>query len=128
MEDRNEERHGTGRRPYDQGCLLHREEMDVLQDKVSNSVSESSKTSGRFTAMLWFLGVIGSILSIGMITLITKTSDIQTLLNKNDVVLMQHTERIETLRKDVDDIKTRNRYVDQQGNMKTIIDKSKEMP
>jgi len=113
-----------GRRTYDPACLLHREEMDDLQDKVTKTVEESGKTSGRFTAMLWFLGVIGTILTLGMVTLITKTSDIQTLLNKTDVTLMQHTERIETLRKDVDEIKTRNRYIDQQGNMKTMIDKA----
>lgn len=111
-------RENSGRRDYDPGCLLHREEMDDLQDKVEQSVIETSKTSGRFTAMLWFLGVIGTILSVGVAVLITKTSDIQTLLSKNDVILMQHTERIEMLRKDVDEIKTRNRYIDQQGMIK----------
>ena len=123
----NTVRNGKGRRiedaTHDTVCLLHREEVDDLHGKVESAVVESSKTSGRFTAMLWFLGVIGSMLTIGVAVLITKTSDIQTLLSKNDVVLMQHTERIDTLRKDVDEIKTRNRYIDQQGNTKTIMDK-----
>lgn len=115
-------RENTGRRDYDPGCLLHREEMDDLHEKVNQSVAESSKTSGRFMAMLWFLGVIGSILSLGVVILISKTSDIQTLLSKNDVILMQHTERIEALRKDVDEIRSRNRYIDQQGQAKSFSD------
>ena len=106
------ERSGIDRRMTSEECKAHREETDKLQSTVD-------KNSGRWTAMLWFLGVIGSILSIGMVTLITKTSDIQTLLSKNDVILMQHTERLETLRKDVDEIKSRNRYVDQQSSVKT---------
>jgi len=76
------------------------------------------KNTGRWTAMLWFLGVIGTILTTGMVTLITKTSDIQTLLGKNDVILMQHTERIDSLRKEVDGIKSRNLYIDQQVGLK----------
>lgn len=108
------EHNGVGRRLQDVECERHREELDEVKTK-------SAKTEGRFTAMLWFLGVVGSMLSIGMVTLITKTSDIQTLLSKNDVVLMQHTERIETLRKDVDDIKARNRYVDQQVDVSRSV-------
>lgn len=119
-------RNGRGRRAddivHDGVCLLHREEVDDLQEKVETAVVESSKTSGRFTAMLWFLGVIGSILTIGVAVLISKTSDIQTLLSKNDVILMQHTERIEALRKDVDEIRSRNRYIDQQGQAKSFSD------
>ena len=108
-----ETRSGKDRRtPVDSYCLLHRDEMDQVQRDLKLAGEESSKTSGRFTAMLWFLGVIGSVLTIGITTLIVKTSDIQTLLNKNDVVLMQHTERIDTLRKDVDEIKSRNEYID----------------
>lgn len=95
----------------DEDCKTHRAETDRLQSVVD-------KNSGRWAAMLWFLGVIGTVLTVGMATLITKTSDIQTLLSKNDVTLMQHTERIESLRKDVDEIKSRNRYIDQQGGVK----------
>ena len=110
------ERSGEDRRKNDIDCDEHRELTDRLQSTVD-------KNSGRWTAMLWFLGVIGTVLSIGMVTLITKTSDIQTLLSKNDVVLMQHTERIESLRKEVDGIRARNQYIDQQGSMKQMQDK-----
>jgi|ERR1035437_2933477 hypothetical protein len=109
------ERSGEDRRKIPQVCLLHREEMDQLQRDLTTSAIASGKTSGRFTAMLWFLGVIGTILVVGVATLLAKTSDIQTLLSKNDVILMQHTERLESLRKEVDEIKTRNRYIDQQS-------------
>lgn len=116
-------RSGEERRKPDSFCLLHREEMDQLQRDLNAASESSGKTSGRFTAMLWFLGVIGTILTLGITILISKTSDIQTLLGKNDVLLMQHTERIETLRKDVDEIKTRNRYIDQQLAIKPIPEK-----
>lgn len=99
------------RRESDEECKEHRLTIDKLQSTVD-------KNSGRWTAMLWFLGVIGTVLSTGMITLITKTSDIQTLLSKNDVTLMQHTERIDTLRKEVDGIKSRNEYIDRQSAAK----------
>lgn len=101
----NAERNGSGRRVRDTECDRHREELEEVK-------TDSAMTKGRFTAMLWFLGIVGTILSIGMVTLITKTSDIQTLLSKNDVTLMQHTERIDSLRKEVDEIKSRNRYID----------------
>ena len=110
------ERSGTDRRISTEECAAHKAETDRLQSSVD-------KNSGRWTAMLWFLGVIGTSLSIGMVTLITKTSDIQTMLSKNDVILMQHTERIEGLRKDVDEIRSRNRYIDQQGSLKSSQDR-----
>ena len=116
MESHATERDGLGRRPYDQDCLAHRALTDTLQTTVD-------KSSGRWSAMLWFLGVIGVVLMTGLTVLITKTTAIQTSLNKNDIVNMQHAERIETLRKDVEEIKSRNRYIDQQGNMKTLMDK-----
>jgi len=111
------ERDGTGRKVYDQECQKHRELTDTLQTTVD-------KSSGRWVAMLWFLGVIGIVLMSGLTVLITKTTDIQSSLNKNDIVNMQHAERIETLRKDVEEIKSRNRYIDQQGSIKTLMDKT----
>lgn len=113
------ERSGEDRRKNGGECDNHRD----LAEKLQAAQSTVDKNSGRWAAMLWFLGVIGSVLSIGMVTLITKTSDIQTLLSKNDVVLMQHTERIESLRKEVDGIRSRNQYIDQQGALKTFQDK-----
>jgi cell division protein FtsL len=105
------ERSNADRRMTAIECAEHKAETDRLQSMVD-------KNSGRWTAMLWFLGVIGTVLSVGMVTLITKTSDIQTLLGKNDVTLMQHTERIETLRRDVDDLKELHRYTNQQTVVK----------
>lgn len=116
-ESTKHERELLGRRPYDQECQKHWELTDELQTTVD-------KSTGRWTAMLWFLGVIGTVLLAGLTVLITKTTAIQTSLNKNDIVNMQHSERIETLRKDVEEIKARNRYIDQQGNMKTMLDKA----
>lgn len=110
----NSTRHGVGRRGDDADCEMHRQEIVELK-------TDGARTAGRFTAMLWFLGVVGTCLTIGMVTLITKTSDIQTLLSKNDVVLMQHTERIDALRKDVDEIRSRNRYIDQSSNKPQVL-------
>lgn len=98
-----------GRRMSDLDCERHKQLTNDLQSTVD-------KNSGRWTAMLWFLGVIGTFLGISMTILISKTSDIQTLLSKNDVILMQHTERIDMLRKDVDNIKSRNEYIDRQNS------------
>jgi len=111
----------TGRREYDEECKKHRDLTDELQSTVD-------KNAGRWAAMLWFLGVIGMVLMAGLTVLITKTTAIQESLNKNDIINMQHSERIETLRKDVEEIKARNRYIDQQGSMKTLIDKEKPTP
>ena len=112
-------REHSGRRPYDpENCKAHVEQTDKLQAEVD-------KGSGRWTAMLWFLGVIGFVLSVGMTILISKTSDIQASLNKNDRDIVLHSEQIKNNIRDIDEIKTRNRYIDQQGNMKTLIDKER---
>lgn len=113
----NTVRSGTDRRQFNnEDCTSHL----ILTDKLQSSVD---KNSGRWTAMLWFLGVIGTVLLGGMATLITKTSDIQTLLSKNDVVLMQHSERIDGLRKDMDAVKSRNEYIDRQSASKVSVEK-----
>ena len=100
-------------------CLLHREEMDTIQATITKTQVDQSKTSGKYTAMLWFLGIIGAALSILSIVILNKTSSIESLLSDNKVVLMQHSERIDGLRKEVDEIKARNTYIDQQQQRAT---------
>jgi hypothetical protein len=109
----NQEREGTGRRTADDECETHRRELDEVK-------IVASKNDGRFTAMLWALGVIGTVLTLLMTILITKTNGIEALLSDNRVVITQLTERGATLRRDVDGILERNRYVDQSGAVKPI--------
>ena len=113
--------------------MLHREEMEVLQKAVSETQKAATETqrdiaatrvdvgknSGKYTAMLWFLGVASTILGILLSLVLSKTNNIESLLSDNKVILMQHSERIDTLRKEVDEIRTRNQYIDQQQLQKS---------
>jgi hypothetical protein len=102
--------------------------MDVLQKAVSDTQKtitdtqrdvaatrvDVGKSSGKYASMMWFLGAVGAILGAMLTMILSKTSSIESLLSDNKVLLMQHSERIDGLRKEVDEIKTRNTYIDQQ--------------
>jgi len=103
-----------GRRERDEDCLQHERELEEV--KLINS-----KNSGRFTAMLWFMGIIGTGMCIGITVAITMLSNIQSTMNSAQVSMMQHAEQIRALRdveipnikasiKDIDD---RHRWEDQ---------------
>jgi len=118
MED-NHDHDRAGRRDYDPMCLQHRKELDSAIEKIEAISTVSAESSGKYKSMLWFMGIAGSILATLLIVIISKLSTVETLLTDSKVVLMQHTERIERLRQDVDEIKVRNRFIDQTRNIST---------
>lgn len=128
MADSNGHEVERSKEPRRVECVLHREEMDVLQKAVSDTQKtitdtqrdvaatrvDVGKSSGKYASMMWFLGAVGAILGAMLTMILSKTSSIESLLSDNKVLLMQHSERIDGLRKEVDEIKTRNTYIDQQ--------------
>lgn len=103
MSDTDKEQTETsryGRRMYDMGCNIHEEQIDALQAAVNNN-------NGKYTSLLWFIGVIGTVIGCCLTVLLSKTTSIESLLTDNKVALAQHTEQISTLRKDIDGLKVR---------------------
>lgn len=84
-----------GRRSYDMDCQFHTEQFESLQADVSKNI-------GKYTSMMWFLGVIGAAIGGCLIVLINKTTAIESLLSDNKIAIVQHTEQIITLKRDVE--------------------------
>ena len=89
-----------GRRRYDMDCQFHTEQLEKLQATVNVN-------TGKYTSLMWFIGVIGTIIGCCLTILVSKTTSIESLLIDNKVVLAQHDEQIGTLRKEVDALKLR---------------------
>jgi hypothetical protein len=99
------------RRKEDLSCKEHEERIDRMDGDI-RSISMQLK-------------IAGSILSIAMIVLgalsnliLTKLTNIESLLNKNDIVLMEHSQRIKNCEQDIADIKERHKFIDQEGVLK----------
>lgn len=91
------------------------EECKEHDDRLTHIEEGVHKNAGRFTAMLWFMGVLGSMLALSMGYLITKTTAIEALLTDNKLIINLHTEQINNLKSDVKEIQERHRYIDQNG-------------
>jgi hypothetical protein len=87
-----------GRRERDIECERHEKELDGVVKDLDDIRVNVSKNSGRFAAMLWFMGIIGAGLCIGITVAITMLSNIQSTINSSQVTMMQHAEQIRTIR------------------------------
>jgi hypothetical protein len=108
MPEHDATRQGVGRRTMDEECKEH-------SNRLQNIETDVHKNTGRFTSMLWFMGVAGGFIGACMVFLVGKTTSIETLLTNNQVSLMQHSEQIKSVQSDVKDIQDRHRYLDQNG-------------
>jgi hypothetical protein len=96
---------GVGRRQVDEECREH-------SSRLQNIETDVHKNTGRFTSMLWFMGIAGGFIGACMVFLIGKTTSIETLLTNNQVSLMQHSEQIKSVVSDVKDIQDRHKVID----------------
>lgn len=103
-------RESVGRRIEDIECQKHDERMDSIEEHMSTMSVDVHRNTGRFTAMLWFMGILGGIIGSCLIFLVAKTTSIESLLTDNKVTLMQHSEQINALKQDVTEIKEQHKF------------------
>jgi hypothetical protein len=122
------ERNGVGRRGRDQACLDHEQKINEIKADMDVINQNVAKNSGRFAAMLWFMGIIGAAMTIGITITITMLSGIQASLSANNVTMAEDRRDIKTIReieipqikKDITDINDRHKWLDQNGVTKKV--------
>lgn len=121
MPERELRSEAPGRRTADEECKRHEEELKNVIKDLDDIQINVSKNSGRFAAMLWFMGIIGAGMCIGITVAITMLSNIQSSMNSSQVTMMQHAEQIRTLRdveipsmkSNIKEIEDRHKWEDQ---------------
>lgn len=86
-------------------CKEHSNEIEAVK-------LDLGKTSGKYTAMLWFIGIAGSFIGSCLAVLLVKTTTIESLLSDNRIIVVTHTEQIGRIRDDVIDLKDRLRRLE----------------
>ena len=101
---------------HDEAIKRINADMDAINENVNTN-------SGRFAAMLWFMGIVGAIGMVGITVVISMLLNIQTSINANNVASAEDRKDIKTIReieipqikKEVTAIEDRHKWEDQNG-------------
>lgn len=107
----NEAREGVGRRQSDEECRRHEDRMDELEIDIG-------RQSGWLKASAGLVTIVSLAVSILCSIIISKLGTIESLLTDSKVVLMQHSEQIKSVQKDISVIQERHKYEDQSGHQR----------
>ena len=109
------ERNGVGRRLEDEEWRAHQEQLDGFEKELGEMDREVHKQSGWLKTAAVVLSVSGVVLGGISNQILTKLTAIETMLNKTDVSLARHEERLSNCEKDIKEIQERHKYLDQNG-------------
>lgn len=110
-----------GRRIADDECKRHEKELEEVVKDLDDIQENVAKNSGRFAAMLWFMGILGAALTIGVTIMISLLMNIQSSLNINNIAMAEDRKDIKAIReieipqikKEIADISERHKWEDQ---------------
>jgi hypothetical protein len=106
-------RHGVGRREEDILCQEHREKINQFETEISSIATDVHHNSGKFTSMLWFMGIAGGFIGACLVFLVAKTSAIESLLTDGKVKMAEQGEQLKQLRSDVTTIQDKHKWEEQ---------------
>jgi hypothetical protein len=116
METEHEtERSPVDRRNFPPECLLHSKQMEDVAISLAN-------TLGKFSSLLWFLAVIGAILSALLGIIAYKTFSVEKTVNDSSLLTGVLAVKVEGVLGDVRDIKEQQQIIDIRNKAQQIID------
>jgi hypothetical protein len=106
------ERQGVGRRKEDESdCKIHEERLDAFDKGIASN-------HGWLKGASCLVAIVGFITTLFCTTIIARLGTITDLLTDYRVMLKQHETEISGLKSDVQEIKQRHNFLDQNGVIK----------
>jgi hypothetical protein len=104
-------REGVGRRQTDVECQAHEKRADIMEQELKKQEGWLKASAGIVTVVSFAIGILCSVI-------ISKLGAIESLLTDSKVILMQHSEQIKGVQRDVSAIQERHKYEDQSGHQR----------